>query len=96
MQGPVDLVGRGNGASPAVVVRGGTLDLRQADFGGDSTQDGNDYVETTIASGVNYFKVELLNDAHDPTRLLEITLAINSPSGSSISQSRHLRLEQPR
>lgn len=40
MQGPVDLVGRGSGASPAVVVRGGTLDLRQADFGGDSTQDG--------------------------------------------------------
>lgn len=34
MNGPVDLVGRGRGAAPAVLVRGGTLDLRQADFGG--------------------------------------------------------------
>lgn len=66
------------------------------DANSDSIQDGNDYIETTIATEVNYFKVELLNDAHDPTRLLEITLAINSPSGSSISQSRHLRLDQPR
>ncbi|MEX0368487.1 MAG: AsmA-like C-terminal region-containing protein, partial [Ruegeria sp.] len=34
MNGPVDLVGRGPGAPPAVNVRGGTLDLRAADFGG--------------------------------------------------------------
>ncbi|MEM8654773.1 MAG: AsmA-like C-terminal region-containing protein, partial [Pseudomonadota bacterium] len=34
LRGPVDLVGRGRGAPPAVQVRGGTLDLREADFGG--------------------------------------------------------------
>ncbi len=33
LRGPVDLVGRGR-AAPAVVVRGGVLDLRAADFGG--------------------------------------------------------------
>lgn len=32
--GPVDLTGRGKGRAPDVVVRGGKLDLRQADFGG--------------------------------------------------------------
>ncbi len=36
LRAPVDLVGRGKGAPPAVEVRGGTLDLRQADFGGSS------------------------------------------------------------
>ncbi|WP_299041191.1 AsmA-like C-terminal region-containing protein [uncultured Tateyamaria sp.] len=34
MNGPVDLVGRGRAVPPAVQVRGGTLDLREADFGG--------------------------------------------------------------
>ncbi|MFL4471484.1 DUF3971 domain-containing protein [Tateyamaria armeniaca] len=34
LDAPVDLVGRGAGAAPGVVVRGGTLDLRRADFGG--------------------------------------------------------------
>lgn len=38
LNAPVDLVGRGAGAAPAVVVRGGTLDLREADFGGPNTQ----------------------------------------------------------
>ncbi len=33
MQGAVDLLGRGSGVAPAVVVRGGTLDLRAANFG---------------------------------------------------------------
>lgn len=32
--GPVDLTGRGKGRAPDVVVRGGRLDLRHADFGG--------------------------------------------------------------
>lgn len=36
LEAPVDLVGRGAGVSPAVVVRGGTLDMRSADFGGGS------------------------------------------------------------
>ncbi|WP_223424772.1 DUF3971 domain-containing protein [Tateyamaria pelophila] len=39
LQGSVDLEGRGAGAAPAVVVRGGTLDLRAADFGGTSGGD---------------------------------------------------------
>ena len=34
LDAPVDLVGRGRGAAPGVEVRGGTLDLRRADFGG--------------------------------------------------------------
>ncbi|MEL6889089.1 MAG: DUF3971 domain-containing protein, partial [Pseudomonadota bacterium] len=34
LDAPVDLVGRGQNVPPAVTVRGGTLDLRQADFGG--------------------------------------------------------------
>ncbi|WP_415403256.1 DUF3971 domain-containing protein [Tateyamaria sp. SN3-11] len=34
LRAPVDLVGRGRNAAPAVEVRGGTLDLREADFGG--------------------------------------------------------------
>ncbi len=34
LDAPVDLVGRGVGAAPGVEVRGGTLDLRRADFGG--------------------------------------------------------------
>ncbi|WP_299149717.1 DUF3971 domain-containing protein [uncultured Tateyamaria sp.] len=34
LRAPVDLVGRGRNAAPAVAVRGGTLDLRRADFGG--------------------------------------------------------------
>lgn len=38
LNGPVDLVGRGVGAPPQVVVKSGTLDLRQADFGGTPTQ----------------------------------------------------------
>ncbi|WP_420010363.1 DUF3971 domain-containing protein [Tateyamaria sp.] len=41
MNGPVDLVGRGAGAPPQVVVRAGTLDLREADFGGTSSQGGD-------------------------------------------------------
>ncbi|WP_299614253.1 DUF3971 domain-containing protein [uncultured Tateyamaria sp.] len=40
MNGPVDLVGRGRGAAPAVLVRGGTLDLREADFGGSGSGTG--------------------------------------------------------
>lgn len=36
LQAPVDLVGRGAGVSPAVVVRGGTLDMRSANFGAPS------------------------------------------------------------
>ncbi|MBY5932941.1 AsmA-like C-terminal region-containing protein [Tateyamaria omphalii] len=40
MNGPVDLVGRGRGVPPAVVVRGGTLDLREADFGGSGSGTG--------------------------------------------------------
>lgn len=66
------------------------------DANSDSTQDGNDYIETTIASGVRHFKVELLNEAHEPTRLLEVTLAIQDADGNGMSQSRHFRLEQPR
>ena len=34
LDAPVDLVGRGANVPPAINVRGGTLDLRQADFGG--------------------------------------------------------------
>ncbi len=34
LDAPVDLVGRGANAAPGVEVRGGTLDLRRADFGG--------------------------------------------------------------
>lgn len=34
LDAPVDLVGRGPGAPPGIEVRGGTLDLRRADFGG--------------------------------------------------------------
>ncbi|MEL6452002.1 MAG: hypothetical protein AAFQ19_12135 [Pseudomonadota bacterium] len=34
LRAPVDLTGRGAGLPPAVDVRGGTLDLRNADFGG--------------------------------------------------------------
>lgn len=34
LDAPVDLVGRGANVAPAVEVRGGTLDLRRADFGG--------------------------------------------------------------
>lgn len=34
LNAPVDLVGRGANAAPGVEVRGGTLDLRRADFGG--------------------------------------------------------------
>lgn len=34
LDAPVDLIGRGRNASPRVEVRGGTLDLRRADFGG--------------------------------------------------------------
>ncbi|MEL6887221.1 MAG: AsmA-like C-terminal region-containing protein [Pseudomonadota bacterium] len=34
LRAPVDLVGRGANRPPAVSVRGGTLDLRKADFGG--------------------------------------------------------------
>ncbi|WP_415920261.1 DUF3971 domain-containing protein [Tateyamaria sp. SN6-1] len=37
LRAPVDLVGRGRGQAPAVTVRGGTLDLREADFGGSSS-----------------------------------------------------------
>ena len=37
LRAPVDLVGRGANQPPAVEVRGGTLDLRQADFGGSDT-----------------------------------------------------------
>jgi hypothetical protein len=37
MNGPVDLIGRGAGAAPAVVIRGGVLDLRKADFGGSAS-----------------------------------------------------------
>lgn len=66
------------------------------DENNDSNQDGNDYIETTIATGVSYFKVALLNEAHEPTRLVEITLSLTDPNGSVLSQSRHLRLEQPR
>lgn len=66
------------------------------DANNDSNQDGNDYIETTIATGVSYFKVELLNKAHAPTRLVEITLSLIDGNGISLSQSRHLRLEQPR
>ncbi|APX11177.1 hypothetical protein BWR18_05350 [Tateyamaria omphalii] len=40
MNGPVELVGQGRGAPPAVVVRGGTLDLREADFGGSGSGTG--------------------------------------------------------
>ncbi|WP_299693264.1 DUF3971 domain-containing protein [uncultured Tateyamaria sp.] len=34
LRAPVDLVGRGANRPPSVAVRGGTLDLREADFGG--------------------------------------------------------------
>ncbi|MEO0379268.1 MAG: DUF3971 domain-containing protein, partial [Pseudomonadota bacterium] len=34
LDAPVDLIGRGSNVPPGVTVRGGTLDLRQADFGG--------------------------------------------------------------
>ena len=37
LSGAVDIVGRGEGKAPEVVVRGGTIDLRQADFGGDAS-----------------------------------------------------------
>jgi hypothetical protein len=42
LQGPVDLVGRGPGQAPEVVVRAETLDLRAADFGGGNAQAGQD------------------------------------------------------
>lgn len=64
------------------------------DANGDSKQDGNDYIEAIIASGVRYFKIELLNDAHDTTRLVEVTLALEDAAGNNMSQSRHFRLEQ--
>jgi uncharacterized protein DUF3971 len=40
LNAPVDLVGRGRGRASGVVVRGGTLDLRKADFGGASSGTG--------------------------------------------------------
>ncbi|MEM6372718.1 MAG: AsmA-like C-terminal region-containing protein [Pseudomonadota bacterium] len=40
LDAPVDLIGRGRGAAPRVEVRGGTLDLRQADFGGAASGSG--------------------------------------------------------
>ena len=40
LRAPVDLVGRGVGAPPGVEVRGGSLDLRQADFGGSASGSG--------------------------------------------------------
>lgn len=66
------------------------------DVDSNSTQDGNDYLETTIATGVRHFRVELLNEAHEPTRLVEVTLAIDSTTGATISQARHFRIQQPR
>lgn len=66
------------------------------DANSDSTQDGKDYIEAPIATGVSYFKVALLNTSHEPTRLIEITLNVVDSDGNSLSQSRHLRLEQPR
>ncbi|THH38334.1 hypothetical protein E4Z66_01825 [Aliishimia ponticola] len=36
LSAPVALVGRGQGAAPAVIVQGGTLDMRRASFGGRS------------------------------------------------------------
>lgn len=39
LDAPVDLVGRGKGVAPEIVVRGGTIDLRERDLGG-SNADG--------------------------------------------------------
>ncbi|MEO0401226.1 MAG: DUF3971 domain-containing protein [Pseudomonadota bacterium] len=40
LRAPVDLIGRGRNTAPAVAVRGGTLDLREADFGGSGSGTG--------------------------------------------------------
>lgn len=46
LDAPVDLIGRGAGAPVAVALRGGTLDLRSANFGAGG---GNDAVPITVA-----------------------------------------------
>jgi hypothetical protein len=40
LNAPVDLIGRGSGVTPAVRVRGGTIDLRQTSLAGDGQGDG--------------------------------------------------------
>lgn len=40
LSGPVDIVGRGVGQPPAIVVRGGIIDLTKADFGSDTAERG--------------------------------------------------------
>jgi hypothetical protein len=42
LDAPVDLVGRGTGQPPGVVIRGGTLDLRRANFGQNAVPDNAD------------------------------------------------------
>ena len=60
IKGPVDLVGRGAGVPPAIVVRAGILDLRKANFGGDDTKDGVRKNDKLIADQPISVSLELL------------------------------------
>lgn len=57
LDAPVDLVGRGANAPPAVEVRGGRLDLRRADFGGASSGQGGQQDGGPLSLSLNSLQI---------------------------------------
>ncbi|MGB7242317.1 MAG: hypothetical protein WBC93_09560, partial [Sulfitobacter sp.] len=72
LDAPVDLVGRGSGAVPGVVLRGGTLDLRAATFGG---PDGGE-TGTAVPLDLNLDRLQVTD-----------TIAITAMRGEFISRA---------
>lgn len=73
LNGPVDLVGRGRGQPPEIVLRGGTLDMRRASFGQSGGGGGSGGAATPIRMSLDRLQI---ND----------TIALTGVNGTFVSR----------
>ncbi|MFK7914921.1 MAG: prepilin-type N-terminal cleavage/methylation domain-containing protein [Pseudomonadales bacterium] len=64
------------------------------DANGDSAQDGLDYLESIVATGVTYFSVQLLTSAYAPAQLLEVGLILEDSDGFQVKRTLRLRVQK--